>query len=166
MDIYYVYAYLRKTDNTPYYIGKGKGDRAYRKHNVSVPNDKTKIVFLHENLPESEAFQMEKFYIKKYGRKDVGTGILRNLTDGGDGASGLIVTEYSIETRKKNIKIHGNKVWKAAAIANSKKQKQLYENGESIISKGNKEKIQCPVCNKTGQRNAMYRWHFSNCKKA
>lgn len=165
MNIYYVYAYLRESDNTPYYIGKGKGDRAYRKHNVSVPNDKTKIVFLHENLPESEAFEMEKFYIGKYGRKDVGTGILRNLTDGGEGASGLIVTEYSIEARKKNIKIHGNKVWEAAARSNSRKQKHLYKSGESHIAKGNKETAQCPICKQIGQRNAMLRWHFSNCKK-
>jgi hypothetical protein len=86
MNIYYVYAYLREKDNTPYYIGKGKNKRAYSKeHSVSVPKDKSKIIFYHTNLTEFDAHALEKYYIKFYGRKDLGTGILYNQTDGGDG---------------------------------------------------------------------------------
>jgi hypothetical protein len=165
MNIYYVYAYLRESDNTPYYIGKGKGNRAFHKsHNVSVPKDRSKIQFIETELTETDAINLEKHYISLYGRKDNETGILRNKTNGGEGTSGLIVTEEKKELNRLSLKIHGEKLWKTAAISNSKKQKQLYENGESIISKGNIEKIQCPYCKKTGQRNAMYRWHFSNCK--
>ena len=48
MNIYYVYAYLRKSDDTPYYIGKGKGNRAWDKgHSCTVPNDTSKIVLLN-----------------------------------------------------------------------------------------------------------------------
>jgi len=89
MNIYYIYAYLRKKDLTPYYIGKGKARRAYEKqHTVSVPKDRTKIVFYQTNLTEIDAFKLEISYIKLYGRKDLGTGILLNQTDGGEGTSG------------------------------------------------------------------------------
>ena len=95
---FYTYAYLRE-DKTPYYIGKGTGDRIYstnRRNNP--PKDKSRIIFLKQNLTEEEAFRHEIYMIAVFGRKDLGTGILHNLTDGGDGASGAIKSE---KTRKK-----------------------------------------------------------------
>lgn len=98
MSYFYTYAYLRKGDRTPYYIGKGQGKRAYdSKHNVKVPDDKDRIIFLKQNLTEEEAFNHEKYMIAVLGRKDLGTGILRNLSDGGEGHS-----NPSPEARRKN----------------------------------------------------------------
>tara|TARA_S200000501_G_C20766910_1_gene718766 strand:- start:41 stop:1288 length:1248 start_codon:yes stop_codon:yes gene_type:complete len=101
--IFYTYAYLRsKTSKTaeagtPYYIGKGKKGRAYGYHRrTPVPKDKSKIIILKENLSEKEAFIHEREMIKFYGRKDLGTGILMNWTDGGEGTS-----NPSQETRRR-----------------------------------------------------------------
>ena len=98
MSEYYTYAYLRE-DKTPYYIGKGKDDRIYSTNRrIKPPKDKSRIIYLKQNLTEAEAFKHEIYMISVLGRKDLGTGILRNRTNGGEGASGCIPSE---ETRKK-----------------------------------------------------------------
>jgi hypothetical protein len=95
---YYTYAYLRE-DRTPYYIGKGRGKRIYSKNrSIKAPKDKSLILYLKKNLTEAEAFKHEVYMIYVLGRKDLGTGILRNRTDGGEGASGAVISE---ETKKK-----------------------------------------------------------------
>ena len=90
---FYIYAYLR-TNVTPYYIGKGCRKRAWNKnHTINLPTDYNRIIIMESNLTEIGALALERFYIRWYGRKDNNTGILRNLTDGGEGATGLVITE-------------------------------------------------------------------------
>ena len=103
MKEYYTYAYLRE-DGTPYYIGKGQGNRITRRHYrrgggyFSAPKDMNRILYLKRNLSEQEAFRHEQYMIGVYGRKDIGTGILRNRTDGGEGPTGKVLSE---ETKKR-----------------------------------------------------------------
>ena len=102
MSEFYVYAYLRNKDSTtgktgtPYYIGKGTGNRAYVKHYAPLPKDKLNITFIKQHLTEQQAHNLEIELIAKYGRKDLGTGILHNRTNGGEG-----ISNPSVATRQK-----------------------------------------------------------------
>lgn len=104
MNIYYVYFYLRE-DFTPYYVGKGKNKRAWTKREgIKIPKDKSKIILVKTELTEIQSFILERYYIRWFGRKDNGTGILRNMTDGAEGVSGSHVNKgrkFSEEHKKK-----------------------------------------------------------------
>lgn len=83
---YYIYAYLRE-DGTPYYIGKGCGYRINAKARTIPLPPKERRIKLKENLVEQDAYDLETYYIKQYGRIDLGTGCLRNMNDGGKGCA-------------------------------------------------------------------------------
>lgn len=144
MTEHYVYAYLRskRTVNgnigTPYYIGKGFGRRMYEKHRCGTPPDQNNIVLLAENLSDAAAIKQEIKLIAEYGRIDLGTGILRNLTDGGEGVAGRIVTK---ETRQKISEGHKGKTLSETHKQNLSKAltgRKLPDGVAEKISKANK----------------------------
>lgn len=102
---FYVYAYIR-LDGTPYYIGKGKGRRAWVKHDYAKTPSNERIIILEKNLTEVGALAIERRLIRWWGRKDLGTGILLNMTEGGDG---VILPRYIID--KVNMSNRGKGWW-------------------------------------------------------
>lgn len=117
---FYVYVHRRADDNTIFYIGKGEGRRAWRKTNrniwwkrvVEKHNYVVEVVLW--DLPENDAFQLEKELITFY------KGHLVNLTDGGEGSSGIV---YSIERKNKISKLN-TELWKDPAIRKRREEGQ------------------------------------------
>jgi len=152
---FYVYAWLRTRDSstgkigTPYYIGKGIGRRAW-KH--GGPKDHKFIVMLETGLTEIGALALERRYIRWFGKKCDKTGILINITDGGDGISGAkrpdITKLFLGKNRPKFSDTHKNNI--------SKSKKGVSIQKQPII--------QCPHCGKFGGNNMMKRYHFGYCK--
>jgi hypothetical protein len=132
--IFYTYKYVWE-DGTPYYIGKGKENRAFKDHGeIPVPEDRNRIIFLIENVAEKEAFQHEKDMIEFYGRKDLGTGPLLNRTSGGQGTSGHIVTE---EQRKK-CRRSGKTCYEKGVGIHSRSKEKMSEDGRKSGKIGGK----------------------------
>jgi hypothetical protein len=164
--IYYVYAYLRSKDSktakagTPYYIGKGFGNRAYIQHirsnhtGVSTPKDRSKIVFLERNLSEFGAFAIERRMIKWYGRKDIKTGILNNKTDGGEGAAGRVAPYVIPKSESHRQNISKALTGKIRSDSHSQKLKQ---------AAADRPRQTCQYCGKINSPINHKRWHGENC---
>ncbi|QGT54303.1 translation initiation factor 2 [Synechococcus phage B3] len=153
---YYTYAYLR-ANRTPYYIGKGQGDRAYRKRQegINPPKNKTKILILKENLTEEEAFKHEIYMIAVFGRKDLGTGILRNKTEGGEGISGYKHTKKT--KRKLSERKMGDRNPFYGRSHTEESKKKIRERHLGIPKHNEKSKLKISK-SKIGKNNSISKW--------
>jgi hypothetical protein len=106
----YVYKHIRKDKNEVFYIGIGKNkqrkDSKYSRnnhwHNI-VKKTEFYSEIIEDNLEWEEACNREIFWIKYYGRKDLNEGQLVNMTNGGDGVVGRIMSD-SERDRMRNLK--------------------------------------------------------------
>jgi hypothetical protein len=107
----YVYRHIRLDKNEPFYIGIGS-DSTYKRAKAKYKGDRNKIWYditakskyeieiLFDDINWEYACEKEKEFIALYGRKDNKTGILANMTDGGEGVVGASY-KRSIESRQK-----------------------------------------------------------------
>lgn len=140
----YVYAYLRAVADehgaagSPTYIGKGSGQRAFRKSTrpVGVPKDRSLIRFIATGLTEDEAYQLEFLLIEKYGRICIRSGCLYNIAPGGNHASPAPSTREKLRDLAKRRVIPPEQRQRMAEHSNSAKRTSEYRKHMSEMQTG------------------------------
>lgn len=102
----YLYQHTRKDTGQVFYVGISLNEDNYKrafdkrrrnKYWKSIVNKTDyNVEILYKNLSVEEVKVKEKEIISLYGRKDLGTGILANLTDGGEGVVGYKHTKEAL----------------------------------------------------------------------
>ena len=171
----YVYCYLRE-DGSPYYVGiasQGQSKRPFQKHsyNAHTPTDQARVRLMRSGLTFDEAKNWEIFYIARFGRKDLETGILRNQTDGGEGnLNPSEETRFAIGSARRGVAVsdstkalisnassqQSNKSTAAMIAANAARMATIQ--GRSELSQ--KLKVYCsnPVVKKQRSEQMQQRW--------
>jgi hypothetical protein len=147
---FYIYFHVNLCTGKVFYVGKGSGDRAWSKesrnkywHNI-VKKYGYDIQLFEEELSEQEAFEREKYWISRF--KDMGYD-LANLTDGGEGVSGLLHSEQTkikiSEVNKGNKNGLGYKHSEESKkkMSETRKGRLKSEQHKLKISEGNKGQI-------------------------
>jgi len=141
-------------DYEPFYIGKGQRGRLldhlkelgkiiknkeikFNNHKINIINkilkeNKEPIIYkIIENLTDKQVCDIEKVFIRLIGRKDKKLGPLTNLTDGGDGTTGVIPwnkgksgIQKSSKKGKTEIEMYGEEKAKELKEKRSKKRSE------------------------------------------
>jgi len=195
-----LYRHIRLDKNEVFYVGIGENiKRAYHvrsrtPHWKRIAQKGYEVEILFEDLTWEQACEKEKEFIALYGRKDLKTGSLVNLTAGGEGFLNIVRSEEWKQARREAMK--GNQIWlgkkhseeskelmrgRKLGNANPSKRKEVVEKAKITRSKnpfkhteeilqrmrgvrGPQKQLTCPHCNKVGGATGMKQWHFENCK--
>jgi hypothetical protein len=142
----YVYRHIRLDKNQPFYIGIGS-DKQYQRArckqkrnniwNKIINKTDYRIDIVMDDLTWEEACEKESEFICLYGRININTGILCNLTDGGEGANGAV--------RSNDVKKHLSELRKGIIFSDETKKKiseakKGFKHSEESIQKMRKPK--------------------------
>lgn len=153
----YLYRHISLSTNTPFYIGIGSDEdglykRAYNRDSrtklwKSIAKNGYEIEIMMDRLSWEEACRKEIEFISLYGRLDIGTGILANMTGGGDGALGhkrkttlgkIIVTKRNRERRipLDLLSEYEKQGWKRGRSKRCKENNSISKKGHKPWNKG------------------------------
>lgn len=102
----YVYRHIRLDKNVPFYVGIGRDKYFYRARSVKnrnrfwysiVAKTDYEVDIMMDDISIEEARVKEQEFITLYGRADIKSGTLVNLTDGGEGCVGRSVTPEQVK---------------------------------------------------------------------
>jgi len=164
---FYTYELLRPNEE-PFYVGKGTVHARGKprlfchekpdKHNQLKSNIIKKIVGSGNKVrykiceffdDEKDALTLEVELIARYGRRDNGTGILSNYTDGGDGICGAIHTPETKSVmsikRKKYLKSHTDRAMFLAEWSKTHPGEVLERQRKSNITNRSDEKREAKI---------------------
>ena len=172
------FAYILKDPRTnkPFYVGKGKGNRPQHhikeakkdgyikfanKHKVNtirqILDDGFEVIVQKIDADsENDAFEMEELLIAMIGRRDIGTGILTNLTDGGEGTVNSSV-DYSGNKNPNYGKTGELSAWFGKKHTEETKAKISLGNKNKIVSEETKLKMRKPKSEAGRQAIALAR---------
>lgn len=148
----YTYLIRDPKNDTPIYVGKGTGKRAWDHFRPSCDTHIGRTVkkriaegytvepIINYEVDDQTALQMEMFWIDFFGRADLGNGTLLNKSNGGDGPAGAIRTP---EMRKRLSEVNKGKpgTFNGREHSDETKQKISEKNKGYVASEETRAKL-------------------------
>jgi len=180
----YLYMHTRADKNMVFYIGVGSSINYQRAKESQKRNNiwqkiynKTpiKVDIVLDNLTHRDANSWEEYLIGLYGRINNNTGSLCNMTNGGDGVKGWVISEQGRinmsnakkgfrHTAESNLK---NKIWHSIPIIQMTRQGEYIRDWDSTIDASRGLGFKSPskiteCCKGTRKTHKNFTWKYKN----